>query len=74
MNAGGGTVLLDMLLTPANMERLTDLEIEAVRSAAAKLASPVAAADAAAQAAAMAAAVVDAEFSKVEPSEGGGCG
>ena len=56
------------------MERLTDLKIEAVRSAATKPASPGAAADAAAQAAAMAAAVVDAEFSEVEPSEGGRCG
>jgi hypothetical protein len=63
-----------VLLTPANLERLTDLKIEAVRSAATKPASPGAAADAAAQAAAMAAAVVDAEFSEVEPSQGGRCG
>jgi hypothetical protein len=41
---GGGPlqahVLLDVLLTPANLERLTDLEVKSIRSAAAKLALP----------------------------------
>jgi hypothetical protein len=41
---GGGPlqahVLLDVLLTPANLERLDDVEIAAIRSAAAKLALP----------------------------------
>jgi hypothetical protein len=41
---GGGPlqahVLLDVLLTPANLERLDDIEIAAIRSAAAKLALP----------------------------------
>jgi hypothetical protein len=41
---GGGPlqahVLLDVLLTPANLERLDDCEIAAIRSAAAKLALP----------------------------------
>jgi hypothetical protein len=33
-------VLLDVLLTPANLDRLTDIEVESIRSAAAKLALP----------------------------------
>jgi hypothetical protein len=41
---GGGPiqaqVLLDVLLTPANLDRLTDIEVESIRSAAAKLALP----------------------------------
>jgi hypothetical protein len=42
--AGGGPlqvdVLVNMLLTPANLERLDDVEVAAIRSAAAKLALP----------------------------------
>jgi hypothetical protein len=42
-------VLLNVLLTPANMERLTDVEVEAIRSAAAKLALPAPVIDAVAE-------------------------
>jgi hypothetical protein len=35
-----------VLLTPANLERLTDVEVEAIRSAAAKLALPAPVVDA----------------------------
>jgi hypothetical protein len=56
---GGGPlqvdVLVNMLLTQANMERLTDLEVESIRSAALKLAAP-------------AAPIVEGEFSEVPPS------
>jgi hypothetical protein len=41
---GGGPIVIDVLvnvlLTPANMEKLSDVEVEAIRSAAAKLALP----------------------------------
>jgi hypothetical protein len=54
-------VLVSMLLTPANLERLTDVEVESIRSAAAKVALPVPADP-----------VIEGEAVPVEPSEGAG--
>ena len=63
---GGGPiaidVLLDVLLTPANLERLSDIEVESIRSAAAKLALPPAASGES---------VVNGEFVEVLPGESG---
>jgi len=64
---GGGPLqvhaLLDVLLSPANLQKLDDVEIETIRSAALKLAGP---------AAGVASVVVDAEYTDITPAPAGG--
>jgi hypothetical protein len=64
---GGGPIQVEMLLngllTPANLERLTDIEVESIRSAAAKLALP--------PAASAAPPTIDADYTDVPPDGAG---
>jgi len=63
---GGGPiqhqVLLDVLLSPANLQRLDDAEIETIRSAALKLAGPAPGGSG----------VVDADYTDITPAQGAG--
>ena len=56
-------MLVNMLLTPANLERLTDVEVESIRSAAAKLALPPPAAGSGAGP------IIEGTCSELDPSE-----
>jgi hypothetical protein len=75
---GGGPVqvqaLFDILLTPANLERLTDIEVESIRSAAAKLALPAPVIDAVASVPLEAGADVAGELDDDEASPGADAG
>jgi hypothetical protein len=67
-------VLVNTLLTPTNLERLSDAEVEFIRSAAVKLALPAPVIDAVAEAACGVAPVVEAEYTEAEQTLDGSKG